>query len=282
MTPSRCPLCKSKKINLEFQGIDYSFTKERFDVYECSGCSVSFTMPYLNEKDISKYYNKKNYQSFKGSTASFFDIIYNLVRDINSHNKLKAIKDIVHGDLLDYGSGSGFFAKYLRKKNITVYEYEPINNSSNKWMITNKVLHKKKNCFSAVTLWHVLEHVNDPVKELLFIKKLLKKRSHIVVAMPNTSSYDNSYYGKYWAGYDLPRHRFHFNPTAFSKLCDKVGLKIKSTIPMYYDSYYISILSEKNKQSIFSFIKGLYIGFISNLKAKKTKNYSSLIYVLEN
>ena len=100
--------------------------------------------------------------------------------------------------------------------------------------------------------------------------------------MPNTSSYDNSYYGKHWAGYDLPRHRFHFNPLAFSKLCSKVGLKIKTTIPMYYDSYYVSILSEKNKQSIFSFIKGLYIGFISNLKAKKTKNYSSLIYVLEN
>ena len=109
MTPSRCPLCKSKKINLEFRGIDYSFTKESFDVYECSGCSVSFTMPHMNKKDISKYYNKKNYQSFKGSTASFFDIIYNLVRNINSHNKHKAIKDIVHGDLLDYGSGSGFF-----------------------------------------------------------------------------------------------------------------------------------------------------------------------------
>ena len=116
MTPSHCPLCKSKKIKIEFQGIDYSFTKERFDVYECSGCAVSFTMPHMNKKDISKYYNKKNYQSFKGSSVSFFDIVYNLVRDINSHNKHKAIKDIAHGDLLDYGSGSGFFCKIFKKE----------------------------------------------------------------------------------------------------------------------------------------------------------------------
>ena len=277
-----CSLCKSTKTKEHLRGEDYSFSKKSFYVYRCFECGVSFTLPELNEKDLSNYYVKTNYQSFKSSFSSFFDIIYNSVRYFNSHQKYEVLKDVTKGDLLDYGSGSGFFAKYLRKKNFVVYEYEPINTGSNKWMIEKEKLKTKKKCFSVVMLWHVLEHVNDPIKELKFIKTLLKKGSYIVVAMPNINSYDSIYYGKHWAGYDLPRHRFHFNPLTFSGLCKRLGLKIKKTIPMYYDSYYVSILSEKNRKSMFSFIKGLYIGFVSNLKASKTKDYSSLIYVLEN
>ena len=278
----KCPICGSKKTNQKLVGVDHSFSKESFSVFDCNNCGVSFSFPEISEKILSKYYPKEKYQSYKVSISSPFDMIYRFVRFINSFNKYRLLKTLIEGDVLDYGSGSGFFARFLRKKNITVYEYEPINSNKNKWRLTKESLNKKRRVFSVVTLWHVLEHVNDPEKELGFIKSLLKKDSHIVVAMPNKDSYDNIYYDKHWAGYDLPRHRYHFSPKSFAFLCNKVGLKVKRILPMYYDGYYVSVLSEKNKKSMFSFIKGLYIGFVSNLKASKSKNYSSLIYVLEN
>tara|TARA_Y100000741_G_scaffold93131_1_gene69121 strand:- start:1121 stop:1969 length:849 start_codon:yes stop_codon:yes gene_type:complete len=278
----KCPICGSGETKQKLVGIDHSLSKKKFSIHDCGNCMVCFTFPEISTKNLSKYYSKEKYQSYKASFDSLFDIIYGFIRFINSTNKYYVLKGLINGDVLDYGSGSGFFAKFLRNKNLTVYEYEPININKSKWLLTKESLSKKKKVFSVITLWHVLEHINNPEKELTFIKKLLKKNSHIVVAMPNKDSYDNTYYGKYWAGYDLPRHRYHFNRRSFMFLCNRVGLKVKKIFPMYYDGYFVSILSEKNKKSIFSFIKGLYIGFVSNLKANKSKNYSSLIYVLEN
>jgi len=279
---TNCPLCKSRETEKKFNTIDHLCSKECFPIYDCSECGVSFTLPELSKKTLSRYYIKQKYQSYKRSFNSLFDVLYGAIRYFNSLNKHSVIKSLIDGDVLDYGSGSGYFAGFLRKKNLTVYEYEPINTNKNKWALVGKELSKKKKGFSVVMLWHVLEHVNNPKKELGFIKTLLKKKSHVVVAMPNKDSYDNKYYNKNWAGYDAPRHRFHFNPLSFRLLCRGLGLKIKKIVPLYYDSYYVSILSEKNKKSMFSFIKGLYIGLLSNVKANKTKSYSSLIYVLEN
>ena len=122
---------------------------------------------------------------------------------------------------------------------------------------------------------------NSPKQTLLFLKGLLKKGGSLIVALPNINSYDSIYYKKTWAGYDLPRHRFHFNRLSFSKLCSFCDLKVCGVFPLFFDSYFVSVLSEKNNNSFFSFIKGLYIGFVSNIKAKKTQNYSSLIYILK-
>ena len=59
-------------------------------------------------------------------------------------------------------------------------------------------------------------------------------------------------------------------------------MKVDKTLPMKYDSYYVSILSEKYKSGSTNFLKAFYIGFLSNLKAKSTSEYSSLAYVIKN
>ena len=278
-----CPLCGSEKTNKTFEASDPIVSKRVFSVWACQGCGVSFTHPFLSKKELLPYYNISDYQSFKKQPESFFDVLYNLVRLYNTKYKTRLISSLICGPLLDYGAGSGFFSSYCRKKDLLAFDYEPINpcGNNNKWSVGAKALIKQKGFYSVITLWHVLEHTCFPQKKLLLLKTLLKKKGRLVVALPNVNSYDNIYYKKNWAGYDLPRHRFHFNPLSFRFLCNKVGLKITKTFPLFYDSYYVSYLSEKNKNSSFSFIKGLYTGFVSNSKAKKTQNHSSLIYVLK-
>ena len=65
-------------------------------------------------------------------------------------------------------------------------------------------------------------------------------------------------------------------------LFETVGLKVKKVYPMKFDSFYVSLLSEKNKSGKFNFLTAFFVGLLSNIKAKKTKEYSSLIYELKH
>jgi len=56
---------------------------------------------------------------------------------------------------------------------------------------------------------------------------------------------------------------------------------VEKTIPMKFDSYYVSLLSEKYKNGKSNFMSALYRGFVSNLKARASSEYSSLIYVIK-
>ena len=278
-----CGLCGSKKTSLVFNTLDYSVSNEAFSIYSCKACGVLISSPSLSNKQLLNYYDKKKYQSFKKTPLSFIDFIYNTVRYFNTKYKLALIRPFIKGPVLDYGSGSGFFASFIKKRGVDVDEYEPINvaGGSKKTTLTTKKLQKQKKHYSVITLWHVLEHINTPKETLLTLKGLLKKEGVLVVALPNISSYDSIFYGSCWAGYDLPRHRFHFNPLSFGNLCVMCGLKVLSVSPLYYDSYFVSILSEQNKKSFFTLIKGVFRGFLSNIRAKKSQNYSSLVYILK-
>ena len=138
--------------------------------------------------------------------------------------------------------------------------------------------------FNTITLWHVLEHIPDPVEGLTRIEQLLDKNGTIIIAVPNHKSYDAQYYKSLWAGYDVPRHLWHFSPIGIAKLAHLNGLKVHKIKPMYFDSYYVSLLSERYRQNKLTFtglLRALIIASLSNLLALFTGNYSSLIYIIK-
>jgi len=136
--------------------------------------------------------------------------------------------------------------------------------------------------FDAVTMWHVLEHLNDPFDYAAEILRLLKPAGLFLSAVPNCSSYDAEYYGKFWAAYDVPRHLYHFDRSSVNLLAEQNGFKPVEVIPMKWDAYYISLLSERYKNQKQDYLKALFNGFRSNLSGKKNNmNYSSLIYILK-
>jgi hypothetical protein len=51
---------------------------------------------------------------------------------------------------------------------------------------------------------------------------------------------------------------------------------------MKFDSFYVSLLSEKYKNGKMNYLKAIWIGLVSNWKAKSSLEYSSHIYVLKN
>ena len=187
---------------------------------------------------------------------------------------------------LDYGCGIGKLIGSMNKKGVASYGYDTsslaISVCNNKSLNASSSLDDLPNKYDLISFWHSLEHVSDYTKVLKKTKKMLSKNGTMVVALPNYDSFDAKFYSKFWAAYDTPRHRVHFTKKGFIKAASQLGFEVVKTKPLFLDSFYISMMSEKYKQSLFYFLKGLFIGALSNLFFFFTKQASSHTYVLKN
>jgi SAM-dependent methyltransferase len=202
--------------------------------------------------------------------------------------KLKVfLKHSKQKKLLDIGGGIGVFAKFLKAKGYNVSLTEPnlkARQSAVKKGITSYANIDDvplKETYSILTLWHVLEHVSELDFTLQKYSKLLKTNGLLIVAVPNVASFDAVYYGPCWAAYDVPRHLWHFKPKGLVLKLEDHGFGLLKTYPLWFDSFYISILSETYAKRNLPFLRGLVIGLYSNLKALITKENSSKIFVFQ-
>jgi len=283
-----CPICKNNEYKNVITCKDYTVSKENFNIVECKKCGLWQTFPYPEKDRISGYYESKEYISHSDTKQTFFEKIYHLVRKYTVLQKVNLInQNVPCGTILDFGCGTGYFLKSAEKQGFEAYGVEPspiargvaLSKKLNVFPSLSDIFALNKK-FDVITLWHVLEHLYNPDEFINQSEKLLKDKSFLILALPNRNSYDARYYKEYWAGYDAPRHLFHFTKKDIIRLI-KNKFNLLTIQPMYFDSFYVSILSEKYKDNSYPFLRGMYRGFISNISAIKTNEYSSLIYVLQ-
>jgi len=239
--------------------------------------------------NLERYYESENYISHTDSKKSFIDKVYQIVKKRALHNKLKLINSfqIDEKSILDIGAGTGNFLKVCSENNWKIFGTEPSQKARNFAQEKNIILEEnisfyEEKKFDVITMWHVLEHVRNLSEYIKQLKSLLKENGRLIIAVPNFKSYDAKHYKQFWAAFDVPRHLFHFSQESIQKLFSEVNLDVEKTLPMKYDAYYVSLLSEKYKTGKSNPMKSFWIGFQSNLKAKQTSEYSSLIYVIKN
>lgn len=284
---SACPVCDNTALKTAFECPDHFLSKEVFQIERCKQCNLLLTNPRPDEKNIIKYYKSDSYISHSNESNSFINLIYKQVRSITLKRKLQMLERFAFkGKLLDYGCGTGHFLSYATTHGWNTHGIEP-DDTARRLISTDlspKVLSSLEgltdNDFDVITLFHVLEHVHALEKTLSDLILRLNSNGVLFLALPNYKSADAQYYQRYWAGYDVPRHLYHFDQKSVFHLARKYGLNIVSTIPMKFDSYYVSMLSEKYQGHNLSFLRGFITGYRSNRQARKTREYSSLIYVL--
>ena len=268
---------------------DYFLTQENFALHQDDETGVLYTFPQPLH-NLSRYYESENYISHTDGKKSLFEKIYQIAKHYNLNQKLKLIQGKTQGKtILDYGCGAGDFLQHMQKNGYVVTGMEPnpkANEISRKKIgnenVVNCELKDINKKFDIITLWHVLEHIPNLNEIIVELKNHLNPNGTLIIAVPNHQSFDASYYGEKWAAYDVPRHLWHFNPTSIEKLFNKFGMKIENVNPMKLDSFYVSLLSEKYKGNSLAFLKAFYIGLLSNFKAQKNGQYSSLIYTIKN
>jgi SAM-dependent methyltransferase len=265
---------------------DYTVSGEVYQVKKNTEFDMLVTVPV--PKNLGDYYKSENYISHTDSKKSVLDKVYQSVKNITLKRKLKLINSFGTStkNILDVGAGTGDFLKVCKDNSWNVFGTEPDvdarNIAAKKEIILHEDLSKiKKSKFDVITLWHVLEHVENLQEYISELENLLSEKGRLIIAVPNYKSYDAKYYKQHWAAFDVPRHLWHFSQTSIPKLFSEVDMIVENTLPMKFDAYYVSLLSEKYKSGKMNPVKSFQKGFTSNLKAKDTNEYSSLIYLLK-
>ncbi|WP_289663963.1 class I SAM-dependent methyltransferase [Flavobacterium panacagri] len=268
---------------------DHSVSKEIFDLYYDEELDMLITSPQPELQNLGKYYESEDYISHTDNKRSLFEKAYHFVKNIALQNKLNLInsEQPQKGKLLDIGAGTGDFlltAKNNGWETIGVEPSERAKNSAKQKGISfvEEISSLENNSLDVITMWHVLEHVPDLEHQIQELKRLLKPTGTLIVAVPNYKSFDANHYETFWAAYDVPIHFWHFSKKSIQLLFEKVEMKLEKILPMKFDSFYVSLLSEKYKTGKMNYIKAFFVGLKSNWKAKATKEYSSHIYVLKN
>ncbi len=264
---------------------DYFLSMEEFELIKNEIYGFLETHPRPLD-DLEKYYDSKDYISHTDAKNSLFERVYQFIKNYNiryKFRKLKASKK--NASLLDFGCGSGDFLAYAQQKEMDVFGIEPNQTALSitqkkigENRASNKNLSEVKSKFDYITLWHVLEHIPDLMAFIEELKSKLKDDGRLFIAVPNFLSFDAKFYQNYWAAYDVPRHLWHFSPESIERLFNSFGMKIEKTYPLWFDSYYVSMLSEKYKKSSFGFLRAFLIASVSNLLGIFNGNYSSVIY----
>jgi len=268
---------------------DHSVSKEIFELYHDEILDMLITSPQPNLENLGRYYESEDYISHTDNKRSLFEKAYHFVKNIALKNKLNLINnEQTHkGRILDIGAGTGDFLLTAKNDGWETVGVEPSERAKNIAIqkgisFVNEISDLENNSFDVITMWHVLEHVPNLEIQIQELKRLLKPTGTLIVAVPNFKSYDAKYYKEFWAAFDVPIHFWHFSKKAIQSLFEKVDMKLEKVLPMKFDSFYVSLLSEKYKTGKMNYISAFFVGLKSNLKANSTKEYSSHIYVLKN
>lgn len=265
---------------------DFSVSQESFELFYDADLDMLVTKP--QPENLDPYYESEVYISHTDSNRSLVDKIYQLVKKYSLKKKVKLINSYSpeKKTLLDFGAGTGDFLKTAKLNGWKVEGVEPNKDARTKakekkvdlFSSLEEVSHKK---YNAITLWHVLEHLPDLEIQIQKLSSLLEEKGTLIIAVPNYKSFDAKHYKEFWAAYDTPRHLWHFSKTAIEKLFLKEELKLVKIKPMLFDSFYVSLLSEKYKTGKQNMVKAFFIGLQSNFAGLRSKEYSSHIYVIK-
>ncbi|MEO6219344.1 MAG: class I SAM-dependent methyltransferase [Ginsengibacter sp.] len=244
-------------------------------------------------EQIGSYYQSENYISHSNINRGFINKLYHQVRKRTLLQKGNLVENKTgrkQGNILDIGCGTGAFLNTMKKANWKVTGLEPDETARKKALdlydlqlnTSEKLFSLPNESFDAITMWHVLEHVHDLHEYTNQVKSLLKPNGRLFVAVPNYTCFDEEIYKESWAAYDVPRHLYHFSPASMKELFYLHGFQVISMKPMWFDSFYVSMLSEKYKTGKPNFLRATLNGLESNSKAMvDVKKCSSVIYIAQ-
>jgi len=247
----KCILCGAKELKFLFYGEDKNFNLPgKFPIVECEECGLISLGVSINSKDASSHYPPE-YYSFKDLDTNSQKFrtkleMYNCYFNKKNKNWMKRIFlspliPFIRGTviekgkkLLDVGCGSGQFLYEMKQFNIKGQGLEPgdFNEEQNhKYGLNIKkknLLEVKypKESFDLITMNHVLEHVENPTKNIKEVYRILKRGGNFIIAVPNKRSLAYFLLKKDWYQLDTPRHVNNFSDELLKKNLEKEGFKI--------------------------------------------------------
>lgn len=245
-----CNICNGKKFERVLENKDWSSKNENlYQLVKCNNCGLVF----LNPRPINmSIHYPEFYEPHKISNDDFFQKIHAFLMGSYYKKKKNAVERLCSyvfkkvyieipakkgAKILDLGCGSGINLYNLNKLGFDTYGIdfsEKAVNFARKELKLKNIKHGNlksnsypKNFFDVVILSHVIEHLPDPKKTIILVKKILKKNGQVIITTPNLNSINYRLFKRFWFPLETPRHLFLFSSSTLSNLLERVeGLEI--------------------------------------------------------
>lgn len=286
----RCPICHDDAARHALTCRDHTVSGEAFDIVECQHCGFRFTNPRPHPGALGQYYESEDYTPHQDRSQDLIDAAYRGVRHYTLWWKRRLIGDLVAdspGRLLDFGCGTGEFLARCQSQGWEARGLDPDEGArtvaAQKHGLNveppDRLHDLPADHFDVITLWHVLEHLPDLAGTIKALRRTLTPTGTLVVAVPNWSSLDAQFYGRHWAGYDVPRHLYHFRPRDVQRLFDRFDMRVADVRPMRLDAFYVSLLSEQYRDGWQA--RALLVALLSTLWATQHPHrHSAQLFLL--
>lgn len=287
---STCPSCAAASIQQAFVVKDYSISGETFALWRCTSCNFLFTQDPPAPAQAGRYYAGEAYISHSDNDKGLVNRLYHYAREYMLGRKAALVDRFARGKrLLDYGTGTGYFTDYMAREGYAAEGIE-IDAAARAYGVRKFgiTVHEPAHLFTGyssdtidvITLWHVLEHLYDPLRYLRQFREILTDEGLLIIAVPNHQSSDAKAYGPAWAAYDVPRHLWHFSPVTLREMVAKAGFQVKETFHMPLDPFYVSIMSQRYAGGGLALLRGAAQGLRSFANSLGNPEVgSSVIYV---
>ena len=238
-----CPVCHGSGSTLVTGGKDYFVlggASDDFEVRYCPHCEIGYSLPTLTAEELTHYY-PQHYEAYhpKRSLAGYFQLL-------KYRDDLRTIRRSVGPTarmLFEIGAGRGEFLHTAKEQGCSVSGLEPssvgVESAFKHYGIVLRQGAVEQSsalaeAYEVVVVRHVLEHVQDPVLCLRKIRETaLKEGGLLFIKLPRLDSWEARSAGKYWIGYDLPRHRTHFTKEGIRKMLETCGfghIRVRSEV----------------------------------------------------
>ena len=290
----KCPICGHNEFEKVYDLDDYKITQETFSLQKCTHCTLIYTVDPPLGDNIGRYYESDDYLEHSNRKNDLFSRMYGWGRDLMFGYKYGILKKLgSEKKILDIGAGSGYFLNFMRGKGYSVTGIEMSERARNHAkevhnldIHPDEMFHNKafKEKFDIISLWHVMEHLYDLNQVVKRFDELLNPNGHLVIALPNYNALEVEIYKKYWNGWDVPRHLWHFSPQSLKHLMNNHGFEIERMKMMPLDPLFNTLLTNKYRQgnAVMNVLRMCTVGVMSLISGLfNVEKASSIIYVIK-
>jgi SAM-dependent methyltransferase len=231
-----CPVCDGVRFTVLFEAEDYEYRLPGlFQVSACETCGLTQQSPRPPFDEILTYYDS-GYQAHAVAKPSLVARLKDLAINWPRLRKYKRLVP-VHGSVLDVGCGSGGLLNFFRENtDWSLHGIEPVAEAAAIGIASGLDIRPttlddaafEDASFDLAMMNHVLEHVPDPIATLRTLRRIVKPGGYLTGEVPTPRCFERWLFGRFWAGYHLPRHLYFFEAGHLRMLLKKAGFQVIS------------------------------------------------------